>query len=136
MREHDERAARAHREALAAAETKAADAERLAALYEQRAADLEDKLRAAGAGGAGAGAPATPPPGHGGRVAGDDPRLAATAADLLGQGPGGLAAGLQEQGKTYTEVVALYMDMVRRAHCILGSSRWRTPPLGPQSRLL
>jgi hypothetical protein len=115
MKEQAAAAARAHAEALEAAEAQAADARQLAALYEQQVADVKAQLQASQSGGT-QGAPSTLPAARPAQMAGAgdvaDPYQAASAAELLGQDPGRVAVGLQQQGKSYSDLVADYIDMV------------------------
>jgi hypothetical protein len=118
MREQIASAAAAHKSALDAAEAQAADARQLADLYEQQVADLTARVRTLQQGGgvSGPAAPGTPtatqPAAPPRPLRGPTAAPAATAAELLAQSPGGVAEGLQAQGKSFADVVALYTDMV------------------------
>jgi len=109
MREQMTAASRAHQEALEAAEAQAADARQLADLYQQQVADFKAQLSAVQQ----AGGIVPPPPVPGtppARVPVPvDPHAIATAADLLAPT---VVQGLQQQGKSHADVVALYTDMV------------------------
>lgn len=138
MKEQMAAASTAHKEALEASEAQLADARKLAELYEQQVEELTSQLQSgqhaasAEGGAAAAGTPITP--GAMGQLArtgpSTGPRLMATAADLLAQSPSSALEGLQAQGKSYADVVAMYTDMVSgvlAGRASAATRAWRRP---------
>jgi len=121
MREQMTAASRAHQEALEAAEAQAADARQLADLYQQQLSEAPGQGATTTTGGRSTRTPKSPgksPAKHtpiraaATSAAATDQRLMAAASDAVARSPAGVAEGLQQQGKSYADVVALYTDMV------------------------
>lgn len=127
LREQMAAASQAHKDALDETEAQVADANRLASLYEHQIADLSAQLQGMQQVGVdAAGMPATPAGVHSGArrapSRAHDEGLIAAAAELLSQSPGAAAAGLQAQGRSFADIVAMYADMVGAIDCSMSSA--------------